>query len=120
MALERSEKRDRIAELCYRELRAEFIRAITSELGSVIESPAFNPPRQHLQDVVAELMANDATILRRLLDLLRAASASEDRSVKTRAHALIASLAHWHADTHCEEAAANRGEPVRGLYGLPD
>jgi hypothetical protein len=104
----RRELRDEAVSKAYRELRAEFVTALFADPATVLRTPAFVPDRRSALEVVADQLSGDqGGVLEALIRLVTVCAEGEDPRTRLPAAALIARMAHAHADLHAYDEANN-------------
>jgi len=102
----RRELWDEAVSKAYRELRAEFVTALFADPATPIRTPGFVPSTQTALDVVADQLGDArGGVLESLIRLVITCAEGEDPTTRLPAAALIARMAHTHADYHAHDEA---------------
>jgi hypothetical protein len=101
----RKARRSERVNAAYRELQREFITGVFANPLHVISTPAFVPDRMRLVDVVADLTAcgDGLHLLESMLHLVTQVAEHDESPQRLTAQALLARMAHHHAEAHAED-----------------
>lgn len=94
-------------EMAYRDLRTEFTKALLANPGRMVRTPGFARAVQPAYRAVADLCAADDElhVLDELIRLAGVCANGNDPSTRLPAQALLARMAHAHAEMHKAELA---------------
>jgi hypothetical protein len=103
---ERREAWDAACATAYRELRAQFVTALFSDITTELPTAAFRPKSNTCAAVVLDQLDDSAGgVLECLTRLVVACAQGEDPATRLPASALIERMAHAYADTHAADQA---------------